>query len=167
MKTKPPLARPDGRTGLLGEAVEDSTESLGSQYVNGIRARWNAKPQYGAGLGPNLNHCTIGHSTPDFIHFLICDGNAAVRPILRTMSAANPAEAIRQSVDVDVAARRDAASCRASPILRVGIGDVNGTVELAVGISAIKDVDAFRRSMVALLSLWANRVASQSDLVRL
>jgi murein DD-endopeptidase MepM/ murein hydrolase activator NlpD len=60
-----------------------------------------------------------------------------------------------------VATRRDMQPRGTAPIRGVGIGDVNRFIKPAVAVSAVKDVDAFRRFVVALLCLRANRLPAQ------
>jgi hypothetical protein len=59
-------------------------------------------------LGTDFHWRTIFHETPDLFDLLVGDGDAAVSPIARVMRGADEAIAIRQAVDVNIAAARDA-----------------------------------------------------------
>lgn len=52
-------------------------------------------------------------------------------------------------------------------VVRVGIRNVDGSVELAVWISRVEDVNAFWSFVVSLARLWSNGVPAQRDLVSL
>jgi hypothetical protein len=58
--------------------------------------------------------------------------------------------------------RRHASALGCFLILLVRIGDVHGSVELAVGVSPIKRVDALRRPIVPFGKFVANRLCAQS-----
>src|SRR3546814_1432630 len=72
---------------------------------------------------------------------------------------------VRQSMDHDVAARRQAERLGGGEVVGARIGNMQGEMEAAVGIAAIDIVATFRRPAVALPPLVSHRVAAQVDAV--
>src|SRR5581483_7124203 len=52
-------------------------------------------------------------------------------------------------------------------VMRIRIGDVNGFVELAFGISPVQNIDTFGGLVIPLAGFWADRVAAEGNCVRL
>ncbi len=53
------------------------------------------------------------------------------------------------------------------PVCGIGIGDVNGSVELAMHIPVIENVNSLGRAMITLLHLGSDRISPQRYFVGL
>ena len=67
----------------------------------------------------------------------------------------------------DVAARRRSKFAGSLPVLRIRIGYVNRTIELAVLVVPIQNVNSLRSLVVALSRLRTRRAAAESDFINL
>lgn len=76
-------------------------------------------------LRPYFNGRAVGNGAPYFVHLLVGDGDAAVRPILQPMLRSNPAVSVGQAVDEDVPSGGNALLAGGCAFLRVWIRDVN------------------------------------------
>ena len=74
-------------------------------------------------LGPDFNSNSDVGERPDFLDFLVGDGNAAVGPVAAFSHFAEPSKAIRKPVNHDVAAGTGTAPARLISILRARIGN--------------------------------------------
>src|SRR5208282_6025520 len=57
---------------------------------------------------PNLDLGSVRYSFPDLVHFLIRNGDAAIRPVLQPVSGTDGTEAVGQSMDKNIASGRNA-----------------------------------------------------------
>src|SRR6516165_8146656 len=55
-------------------------------------------------LSPDLDRSTVGQHPPNFFHFLIGDGDAAGGPIHPSLECTEPAEAVSDAMNHDIAA---------------------------------------------------------------
>ena len=104
---------------------------------------------------------------PDLLDFSIGNGNAAVSPVLAAVDCPDPAKAISQSVNHDIAAGRDAACRRLRHVILVRIGHMQSEVKVTIGFSAINRIKSFRCTMIAFFALGANWLAAESDSILL
>jgi hypothetical protein len=118
-----------------------------------------------AGLGADFDRSPIGDGEPDFIHFVVGDGDAAIGPIVQPVGGANRAVAARQAVDEDVAAGGDAAFASCRSLRGSWIGNVERLVELALGVARIQNVNPFRGLVVSPLGLRSDGGAAESYFV--
>jgi hypothetical protein len=96
---------------------------------------------------------------PDFIDFRIGDGDAAGGPVHLAMRGAEEGVLRGEAVNLDVAAGVDAELTGAFAIGCVGVGEVQGAMEEAVGIFCVDRINAFWRLFVARLGFGAVRIA--------
>ena len=73
---------------------------------------------------------------------------------------------IGQAVYKDVSAGRHAQFASVFPVSRVGIRNVQRTMKLALGISAVDYVNAFGCTVIALSCFRPDGFAAERDLVR-
>lgn len=116
-------------------------------------------------LASNFNRRSQRNRFPDFIHFLIRNGDAPVGPIGVMLQASQPPELRFHPVDHDVSASRLPEVFCAGPVLGVWVRDVKSQMKTAIGIPAIDDVMAFRRLVVAFMLLRIANTATQSNFV--
>ena len=83
------------------------------------------------------------------------------------MERTNPSVTIGKAVDHDVETGVDAALRGAGIVLIRWVGDVQGEMVIAVWITIIDRVNAFRRFPVAFLLLRADWIAAQGDAISL
>src|SRR5579859_3613675 len=115
----------------------------------------------------DFNRRPIRHCVPDFVDLFVRDSNAPIGPILQPVRRPDRSVSVRQTMHEHVSSRRDALSPRRCTFALIGIGNVNGLVELAVRVAKIKNVGSLGSFVVPLPRLWPDRVASQRDLIRL
>lgn len=118
-------------------------------------------------LWPDFNRRTVGHSCPYLVDLDVRHRYAAVGPVLKTVSRAHKAVTIWQSVKKNIASWRHTLLKRRRPIMGTRIRNVDRLVKLAVRIAEVENINAFRRLVIALSGFRTDRVAPQSDLVRL
>ncbi len=85
----------------------------------------------------DVDHRAVAHNSPDFINLFVGDRDTAIRPVSQAVILADPAISVGQSMNEDIASRRRAELVGVRAIFRIGIGNVDGFVELAVAIPAI------------------------------
>src|SRR5271155_1671940 len=88
-------------------------------------------------LGPDLNRRSVRHRAPDLVDLVVGNSDAAVGPVLQSMSRAHISIAIGQSVNKDITPGRRALLASLRPVALTGIRNVNRLVELAVGVAKI------------------------------
>ena len=91
-------------------------------------------------LRASLDWRSVGHGTPDLVHFFVRYRDAPIRPVSRAVAGANPSVLVRQTVEHDITARRYSKLAGACPVLPIGTGDLNRAIELAVLVTAIENV---------------------------
>lgn len=79
------------------------------------------------------------------------------------MGGANGAVTVRQSVNKDVASRRNALHTSERAVVLIWIRDVYCLVEPAVSVAEIEDVHSFGRPVISLSGLRPDRIASKSN----
>src|SRR6266566_2839124 len=118
-------------------------------------------------LWANLDGRAVWCNPPELFDFFVRKRDATRRPILPTMKCAHPAESISDSVDHNVKTGQDPALCSACVIIIRRIGNVQREMKAALRIPAVDLVGSFRSFHVALLLLWADRVAAQRNAISL
>src|ERR1700682_2218385 len=81
---------------------------------------------------PNLDRLSSRNGPINFFDLEIRDGNAAGSPIAAPVKSPDPAAAVRQSVNNNVASRRETLSSGAIDVARLGIRDVQRQMVIAV-----------------------------------
>src|SRR5215475_10323477 len=121
---------------------QESGSLFTSQYAITILHLWlDLDPGADIHHGPNLLDLFVGHR------------DASIGPVAFEVQGAEPAEAVGQSVDHNVAARGHPALGRVAAVVGVRIGHPQGQVEAAARMLEVDDIKALRRSAVALLLL--------------
>src|SRR5215469_6158769 len=135
------------------------------------RNRWGESylrsDNYQHSLRVDLYRRAVLNQAPDLVDLAIGHGDAAICPVLQTMRRTDRSVAVRQSVNINVVARRDVRGCCLRFVLLIRIRDVEGLVELRVGIARIQNVVAFRSAVIALPLLWSDRFGSECNLILL
>src|SRR5215469_12248984 len=85
------------------------------------------------------NRCAIRHGPPNFVHLLVCNGDAAIGPLPRPMSTTNPPISVGQAAQHDIATLRYSKFAGVHPVFRIRIRDMDRAPKLAVFISAIEE----------------------------
>src|SRR5699024_6325388 len=107
----------------------------------------------------NMNRRAGRDYAPERIHVLIRQGDAAVGPV-----ATATVGIIRGfAMNHDGAAGINAIGLGPGDIFGVGVGDVDGAIEQAVGIAPVKHVGALGSARVTALALVANRLLAEAD----
>src|SRR5579864_9348988 len=83
------------------------------------------------------------------------------------MPGSHPSITIGQPMDKHISTRRNAPAPRRLTIARARVRNVDRLVKLAACVTRIENIGSLRSLMVALLSLWSNRISAQRHLVRL
>ena len=109
----------------------------------------------------------IVHHAPDFLDFLIRDGDATIGPVASPMRRADPPISVVQTVNEYIPAWRNTEFACALAVSSIRIGDVQGAVELAMCAPAVDRVSALWCLVVPLARLRPDRLSSQSDFVSL
>ena len=121
--------------------------------------------KFAARLGEDFYRSAYGDQQEDFVDFIVGKSDTAIRPVDVTMLAAETREPERQTVNFDVASRRDAQFSGPVPILRAGIREMKGAVELAVDQFGVNEVFAFGGFMIALTIFGTDRLATEGNLI--
>lgn len=124
-----------------------------------------ANTRYSAGSGADFDGGSDGDEVPDFVDFRVGDGDAAEGPVVEAVGCADGSFAVGEGVDHDVSAGGDAEYCGAGLVLRVGVGDVQGFVVVALGVAGVDDVVALGGEAVALALLGGEAALAEGDLV--
>jgi hypothetical protein len=122
--------------------------------------------KFAARLGEDFYRSAYGDQQEDFVDFIVGKSDTAIRPVDLTMLATEPREPERQTVNFDVASRREAQFSGALSILLAGIGEMKGAVELAVDQFGVNEVFAFRGFVIALTIFGADRLTTEGDFIR-
>lgn len=107
-----------------------------------------------------------GHEVPYLVDLVVSDGYAAEGPVDGAVGGTDPAAAIGQAVNHDIAAGRDAKRDGPLAIVGIGIGNVQRLVIRRMGLAAVDDVMAFGRAAVAPAFLARESGGAERDLVR-
>ena len=113
--------------------------------------------------GPNLDGRSIGNRRPDFVHLLVGNGDAAIRPVFQPMRCSHPAITVGQPMYVDVTPRGNAVSPRRGTIPIVRVRNVNRFIEMAMRIARIENISPFGGLVVSLAGLRSDWVSTERD----
>lgn len=103
-----------------------------------------------------------GNEFPDFVYLLVGEGDAAIGPVDATLKRPEPAKAVLDSVDHDVAAGCYAQIFCVELVFSIRIGDVQREVKPAVSVLCVNGVKALWSFMVAVALLWLSVAATES-----
>ena len=118
-----------------------------------------------AALGANFDGSAVGDGTPDLIHFGVGDGDAAFRPVDEAVGWAEPAKAVADAVNHDVAARVNASGTRSCELRWCGIADAEGTIEGAVFVAADDPVRSVGDSAISGVIFGTEPTADERDAI--
>src|SRR5271169_3402853 len=114
----------------------------------------------------DLNRRPVRHRLPDFIDLFVRDRDAPVRPILETVGLSHPAVALRQAMYEHISPWGDSLLARLSPVVSVGIRDVDRLVKLAMRVSRIENVKPFGGRVITLPRLRPEGISTQGNPIR-
>jgi len=112
-----------------------------------------------------LDRGAVGDGAPDFVHLGIGDGDAALCPVDEALSRAEPAKAVADAVNHDVAPRVNASGARSCELRWGGIADAEGAIEGAVFVAADDPVRSFGDSVISGLLFGTETAAAERDAV--
>ena len=103
--------------------------------------------------GDNPYWRAISHQLPDLVHLLVTDGDAAIGPVQSEESECHITGLVWQTMNHDAAAGIEPPGRSLFPVFSIGIGNVDGLVEIAVGVTPIQHIFAFGGTLVSLVEL--------------
>ena len=112
---------------------------------------------------PKVYSCAIRNDSIQFFDFRIRDGDTTDRPVHEAVRAADPTKAVVNAVNHNIATRIVSPSACSCDVGSRGIGDMQGSMERAIGVVRIDEVLALGRSAITLTQFGANWVTTKGD----
>jgi hypothetical protein len=116
-------------------------------------------------LGLDFDECAVRNQRPDFFDLCISDSNAAVRPILQSVTGPDKSITIWKAVNHDVTTRRAVSSGRSATIVGIRVRHVQRAVKPTLRISSIDLVYALGSAVIALAGFRRDGNSAKGDFV--